>query len=374
MQCPSERSSAVSGYPVRRWGHYWLTNAWVMAASAIAVCLIKYGAGLFPAWHVSSAFVENWSNPHASPILGPPADYFLRSPVSTVAAGILGIDSARVFLVARILLVIVAIGLPFLLQASRSSTSLRVVVWVFVVGGPVPAIALSWVGSYDPVTIIGIEMAILGGPVASITGWALVGMNHLEVAVLGWLLVLAVTIITSRSPTQVKRLLLGGGAIGIGAAATQLLIFWWGGATTRSAAFGALDVSAMTPPSLARYWPLIAFSALGLGWAIVLAPKVLKSRLGITVTGLALVVAAIVPYLALDQTRVLALVLFPAALTTALVLVRTAADTALRLGKRLALAASVVPIPVIWVTVDGPIFVYGGWAGVGDVLRALIGG
>ena len=137
---------------------------WSPAACALAVValsLAKYGAGVYPAWRYMQALALHWTDPTVSHLLAPPGAYLLDSPASAVVAGVLHFTSGRAYLGFHLLLAFFALAVPFALRPVRRSPELRLMVSFLIVGGTVPAVLLSWVGSYDPVSIGAAAVATL---------------------------------------------------------------------------------------------------------------------------------------------------------------------------------------------------------------------
>ena len=138
------------------------------------VCLLKYGAGVYPASDRMMALAQNMGNPHASPLLQPPDDFRLASPVSALLAGFLHLSGARAYLGVHLLLALGALCVPYAMAKVRRAPLLRTTITLLLIGGAIPAVLLNWVGGYDAVTIGAAAVAVLAEMTA--------------VAALGWML------------------------------------------------------------------------------------------------------------------------------------------------------------------------------------------
>jgi hypothetical protein len=66
-------------------------------ALVLFASLAKYGIDRYPSIDLMRALASNWQNPHASPLLQPPDDYRLASPVSALFASLVHCTSVRTF-------------------------------------------------------------------------------------------------------------------------------------------------------------------------------------------------------------------------------------------------------------------------------------
>ena len=124
------------------------------AAAVLVLSVVKYGIGLYPSWRYMQEFAQHWQHPLRAPVFSHVhARFLLDSPVSAEIAGIVRLTSAREYLAFHLVLACAAIVVPFCLRAVRQSAELRLAVSLLLVGGTVPALLLSWVGSYDPVSV-----------------------------------------------------------------------------------------------------------------------------------------------------------------------------------------------------------------------------
>jgi hypothetical protein len=138
------------------------------------------------------------------------ARYLLDSPASAALAGILHLVTAREYLAFHLVLACVAIVVPFYLDALRRSPELRLAVALLLVGGTVPALLLSWVGSYDPVSIGSAAVAALASnPVVRALAWMVFAFNNAPEAAIA-LVIFAVVLWADSGRAAVPRIFSSG--------------------------------------------------------------------------------------------------------------------------------------------------------------------
>jgi hypothetical protein len=135
----------------------------------------------------------------------------------------------------------------------------------------------------------------------------------------------------------------------LGGLAIWALVRHWGGVTSRSDVYFqyGLDFYAH---ALVAGLPVVAFTALGVGWVVVLDSSVRRDSATVTFVVAALLASVLLPLLALDHTRTISLTLLPALLAWTVHVRRVSPAAPARLWRRYALAAALIPIPVL---VDG---------------------
>jgi hypothetical protein len=339
------------------------------AFGVVGLSLVKYGAGLYPSWRYMQAIAENWRHPMVSHLLAPPADYLLDSPVSAVAAGILPLTSGRAFIAFHLVLACVAIAVPFALSAVRRSPELRVGVSLLIVGGAVPAALLSWVGSYDPVSIGGAAVgALASNPLVRAFGWMLFAFNNAGEAVIA-LAVYVVILWVARGRSAFPAIVISGLAVVAGYVGIRVLTAAWGG--------GESEFTMMKYYGFSQYlrgygyWPLVALSALGVGWLLLVDPEVRHLRVAQVFFGLSLLAAMGMPLIALDTSRVTAGVLYPGMLASAQIIFGTLGNVRTRIVlAHLAPVALLLVIVLAW----SDKLVYAGWRSLLHIVHYLLGG
>jgi hypothetical protein len=338
------------------------------ALAVVALSLAKYGAGVYPAWRYMQALALHWRNPTVSHLLAPPGAYLLDSPVSAVIAGMLRFTSGRAYLGFHLLLAFFALAVPFALRPVRRSPELRLMVCFLIVGGTVPAVLLSWVGSYDPVSIGAAAVAALAeNPAARALAWGLFAFNNAPQAVLA-LGIYAIVLLVDRGRAGIPRVVVSGLSALAGYIGIRVLTAIWGG--------GESQLSMMRHYGLAAYlrgyafWPLLLFSALGVGWLHLVDHEVRRFTAARAFFCLSLLASMGIPLLALDTSRILVGILWPGMLaTTDITFKKLTVAHARRVLARLAPVALLLVIVVAW----NNTLVYAGWRSLLEFARYLLG-
>jgi hypothetical protein len=80
--------------------------------------------------------------------------------------------------------------LPFFSPQIRQSKWQAKILFIFIVGGALLPLILTWIGSYDPISIIGLTLALgYHNKFISLTGWTLIGFNHFSIGVISLVLI-----------------------------------------------------------------------------------------------------------------------------------------------------------------------------------------
>lgn len=338
------------------------------ALLALALSLVKYGAGLYPAWPVSQALAQNWRDPHSSPLLQAPGDFRLADPVSEVVAGWLHLTGDRAFLAFHFILALAALAVPFAMPAVRRSAELRLTIGLLLVGSAIPAVLLNWVGSYDPVTIAAVAVAALAlDPVIAGVAWGLFAFNNSSEAAIAFG-IFAVVLFADLGRPALRRLVFGFGGIIAGYILIQIVISSWGGATDQFALTGYYGFGRLFA-SVENFWPLIFISTLGVGW-IFLTFRDIRSLLPVRLfAGLAFL-GSIVLVFGLDVTRTISTIMWPSMMLVAVIVVhRLARARVHEILRQLLPIALLTVIVMVW---DDQLL-YAGWDSLIHVLRDIFG-
>ena len=119
-----------------------------LAVSALVITVLKTGIGIHPEWHRLWDGAIHWQDISQSPLLAE-GDASLRSNVvGSWLAGALGLTSAHKYLAFSILLAAIAILLPIVFSYRKESTQRAKLAFVFIAGGSLAPIALTWIGGY----------------------------------------------------------------------------------------------------------------------------------------------------------------------------------------------------------------------------------
>jgi hypothetical protein len=358
----------VGGYRLGSWMHARGAPAW--AGGLLLASLVKYGAGLIPSWSLLQALAINWRDPLLSPALQPPEDFRLRTPVSAVLAGWLHLTSPAAFLSFHFILACVALLLPVLMPVVWRSADLRMLVGLLVLGGAVPAVLLTWVGSYDPVSMGAAAVAGLAArrEIAAV-GWMVFAFNNAPEAALGVLVLSAVLLVDRGLRAGISRILWCGGGAVVGYVGIRTLDHHWGGGTSEFTLVHYYGYSRYVNGAV-HYWPLIVVSALGVGWLLFTRPAVWRVPAVRVFVALAALASVVVPLLALDETRITVGVLWaPTLAVAAIVAERVPAVELRRVLVRCAPVALLLVLVVVW---DGQL-VYKGWISLWHMVGYLTG-
>jgi len=335
-----------------------LGRPWLLALGVLSATIAKYGIGLYPAWTLHQGLAANWTDPGSLELFD---DWVLSSPLQFVSAAVLNLDAPRSFMVYSLVLTLIAVVSPFLFQVIRESRNRILLTTLVVAGGSLTPVLLQWVGGYDPLTVIAAATAVLARNkwIRSL-GWFAFAANHAFIAGLAFVLVTWLVVAEGGEGMfwrRLKSIALPAIAVLVGALATALLTTYWGMQTSR------LDIYFMQGGPWTHLdlfvskLPLIVFSTLGVTWLVLLANDVRSKKIGRQILIQAVCVAGLIPLLALDQTRVSALVLFAPILYWISRIPNSEELGVERVWRRYSLAAFLIPVVVVWT--DS--VVYSGW-------------
>jgi hypothetical protein len=339
-----------------------------LALLALVVVVVKNGVGLFPSWPFLLNLAENWSDPSLAPLLVPPADYLKGNFVAAWLAGVLGFASPHSYLGFNLALTAAAIVLPFIMPVMRREVRTTALLFIAVVGGPIAVLLLTWVGGYDAVSVLGIVIAALAHrPIVSAMGWLIVGVNHPSLALLGFAVWIPILALTSDRFTTVRKTLASLLGVSAGALLSVQVVDAWGGATNRWEWFVTNEQMPTVVEIVAIFLPAL-FGAVGVVWFIFLRPSFLRTWVVRVLVAEIVVLTIVLPFLVLDVTRVIALVMFAPLLTWIAVCESTHGCRSVgALDRQLLLPAIIVPIPLVW---EGNVF-FGNPASTLSVFQSL---
>lgn len=243
-------------------------GALALAGTAAAVSIVKYGVGIHPEWRRLQDAALHWPDLAQSPLIME-GDRSLLSNITTAwASGAVGAGTPLRYLALSLALTLLAIALPFLMPALRGNPVAVRIAFVMVVGGPVPAVLLGWVGGYDAVLVIALAVAALArNRWVSAAGWFVVAFSHAAVAVVAVALWALVVIAAEPAGRGRAALLSRASATRTGAAVVAVLAGWlsiravtdaWGGSTDRLALLRAIPVEHIASAYVASL-PLMVF-------------------------------------------------------------------------------------------------------------------
>ena len=345
--------------------------ALALAAAAIGLVTLKYGISWHPEWARLHDAAVNWPSMSESALITA-GDRALLSNISLAwVAGALGATTIPAYFALCWAAVMIALLLPFAMR--RDSAAFARLAFIIIAGGSLAPVLLAWVGGYDAIVVIAAVVAALARrPWLAAVGWLLMGFSHSAVAVAGLILWAPVMWAGSRDNERARavRLTSGVAAVVAGWLAIRMLTDSWGGSTDRYALFAAIDPAAIAASYLSAA-PLVLFGALGVGWLLMVDRQLWALRSSRTMLVVTLLAAIVLPLVAVDQTRIVALALVAATMAW-IDDCSTRADLAPgteggRLWPTWAVAAAIVPVPVVWM---GAVL-YPGWGAIDDWLVLL---
>jgi hypothetical protein len=311
---------------------------------------------------------QYWRHPLMAPLYARYAQYFLDSPTSAVFAGIVHLTSARAYLAFHLVLACAAIIAPFGLRAVRRSPALRLGVALLLVGGTVPPLLLSWVGSYDPVSIGSAAIAALASnPVVRALAWGVLAFNNAGEAAIA-LIIVAIVLWADSGEGAAPRIVSSGAGALAGYVAIRALTRAWGGGESQLAMMKFYGFHQYLLSY--EYLPLIVLSTLGVGWLFLANRDVRHLPAARALFVLALLAAIGMPLIALDASRTIATTLWaPMLVTVGIVVDRLGADRVQAVLARIAPVALVLVIVIAWNTH----LVYAGWRTGANMIVYLVG-
>jgi hypothetical protein len=337
----TERSVAAIGGRVLR-------SPATIAAVALSLVVLKYGVDLHPNSFRFSEAVGSW--PDLTDSLLAVGDRALLSNAAPAwLAGALGLQPGTVYLGFSLALTVAALGLPFAMRCREVDRAFLPRYGVLLIGGSLAPVLLMWVGGYDALLVIGLTIGALArsAPVSTL-GWFVASVTHASVAMpaaLVWLVFRAASGSTQGPRLRYSALSAIVG-LGVGFAVIRAATDAWGGSTDRLALFQAIPYELIWQAFIGAL-PAILFSGLGIGWLLVLLPSCRRLRATRVFVACAACVVLAAPLVAVDETRITALILVPVILAW-LDAWATQADSAPRLPRWVVAAAVIVPIPVVW--------------------------
>ena len=219
-------------------------------------------------------------------------------------------------------------------------------------GGSLAPVLLMWVGGYDALLVCFLAVgALVRNRYVSAVAWALAAFTHSSVALPAALLWIGYIALNERgwrirktwacAVTTVAACL-------VGYAAIHLLTDSWGGSTDRFALFRQIPFDGILQ-CYANSFPALIYSGLGITWILVLLPSLRRLTATRIFFALALAVILVVPLVAVDETRITALIMVPLTLAwIERVSVAVPAPTVGRIWRWVLVPALVVPVCVVW--------------------------
>ena len=296
------------------------SRPWLLGLIVVPIGIAKYGLDVWPGWTNLREASMYMPNPTQAPSLLPPQDYILGSPALVGLAWATGLNSPWGFFLLSCVLTLIALTLPFFMGPFKNDFAQAMILFVFVVGGSLLPFLLTWIGVYDSITIIGATLGVLAKRkwLAGL-GWLVVGFNHWQLGLVMLLIALPLLIGLSglrHESTSVKKVFVPVGALFVGFLFNWALIQSWGGITSRSEIVSGYGFGYYFNGLLAVL-PIAIFSSLGVGWFLLIRKESLHFPEALWLACAAIVASIMLPLVALDQSRTIAMALYPALLVFA---------------------------------------------------------
>jgi len=339
----------------------------ILASGALIATVLKTGVGIHPEWHRLWDGAIHWQDISQSPLLAE-GDASLRSNiVGSWLSGVLGFSSAHRYLFLAFFFAAIAIMLPILLSYRSDSRSRVKLAFIFVAGGSLAPIALTWIGGYDTVSIIALTVAVMvRNHWVSSLAWFVLALNHSPVALLALVAWLPIAWLIWQRDGLI-RFVTSAGSVAAGVIAMHEITNAWGGSADRLTLFQAIPFDTILNCYLTML-PLTTFSVLGVGWVVLVDRNIRSSIIGRVLILETLAISLTVPLIAIDASRIAGLIVIApifAWVAHADISVRSAET----IWRHTWFLATVVPVFLVW---QGALL-HPGWNHLEIVQRALDG-
>jgi hypothetical protein len=209
-----------------------------------------------------------------------------------------------------------------------------------------------WVGGYDALLVCALVVGALSrNNWIAAAGWFVAAFAHTSVALPALVLWGAFKLLDKPREDKkslIQSIVMSSAALAFGGVAIKLVTNAWGGSSDRLTLFRAIPFEAVLE-SYAQAWLLIIFSGLGITWVLLFWKPIRVLRSTKIFFLLSLVTIALVPLIAVDQTRISALILIPLILIwIASVSSQIDAAKVNTVWRWMVVPALLIPIPVVW--------------------------
>lgn len=328
------------------------TSPWRVLALLAVVRAATTGVWTTPNVHQWLIFA---SDPFGTPPIDPAAAFISGSPTGPLLADLVGAHSKLAFAVLHLVALAGAMGLLVALGRRWTSDRATNLLLVTLFASSLSAVLLTWLGQPDPFTVAGLGLVGLAAAapgrastVAALGGGALAGFSAFEQG-LAAVVVLAVVVVGYGEGRDRATVL----AALTGLVAGRLGLAWF---------HAASDVATLSRAEWARVHgielfverflvnlPALAWSVLGAGWLLAAdaARRVIGDRSPVAAVAAAVLTVG-VGAIALDETRVTAIVAVPATIWLIHRAESVDPSGSRRVAPLVLLAAVVIPPVVIW--------------------------
>ena len=323
-----------------------------IAFSLPIALILKYGIGLHPAWFRFADAAAHWPNVGAQSLLAVGDRALLSNVFPAWIAGALHLSGEHSYVAFSIVTTVIALSLPVLLRIRDGFGSFTKLYILVCLGGSLAPVLLMWVGGYDALLVCCLTVgALMRNQYVSAAGWILAAFTHSAVALPAALLWIGYIALNGRG-WRVRKTwacaVITVAACLLGYAAIHLLTDSWGGSTDRFALFRQIPFDGILQ-CYANAFPAIVFSGLGITWILMLLPSLRRLTATRIFLALSLAVILVVPLVAVDETRITALIMVPLTLAwIERVSVGVPAPTVVRIWRWALVPALVVPVCVVW--------------------------
>ena len=314
--------------------------------------LIKYGYGLHPRYFHFADAAAQWPNVAGPSLLAVGDRALLANSAPAWIAGTLHLTSEHAYIALSLVITFLAISGAFLLRMNSRNASFTRLYFIVAAGGALGPVLLMWVGGYDALLVCGLVIGVLARRQwISLSGWVLAAFTHSSVAVPA-AITFGVFLIwnsgTWRNSPQRKQAINACLGVALGYLAIHWLTDLWGGSTDRFALFKLIPFDAILS-SYAHSLPVLVFSGLGIVWFLPLFSSIRKLKCSRHFYVLASLTIGLIPLIAVDQTRVIALCLAPVTLAWIDALaIELSLQEVKAVWARMLVPAIVAPIRVVW--------------------------
>lgn len=341
-----------------------------LGTAAVVLVVLKYGIAWHPEWARLHDAAVHWPQIGDSALITA-GDRSLLSNISLAyVAGLLRAVTVPAYFAVCSIAILIALALPFAMR--WRSALFAQLAFVVVAGGALAPVLLAWNGGYDAAVVIaGVVAGLSRRTWLAGVGWLALGFSHAAVAGVGLLIWLPVMWVSGNASVRARLSRAGVALAGVilGWLAIRTLTDAWGGSTDRLSLFRSISFGDIAS-SFANALPLVLFGTLGVAWLLLIDPRVRAARSSRAMLVMALVAALAVPLIAVDQTRIVVLVLVAAVMAWLDDLSRhPLLESGIERGTWRAwiAAAAIVPVPVVWMGV----VLYPGWGSVTDWFALL---
>lgn len=281
---------------------------WLFCAATAAIVVVRNGVGVFPALSLELSIASALPDLPSLPVA---QQYFFSSLTGLILARLLGISSAESFFALHLVVIIITAAAAIAVVYRRDGDERARLLMLAIACSSVPMVLLGWIGSYDPFTVLAILIVtIADSHIVTFVGAILLGFTHFEQGLFVVAIVLILNSHRKFSWVRTPTVLIGGLMLGKAVLMAYLV--------SKGLGRGRLDYASITGlytflKFFVRQFPVLLGSWFGAFWVwmTVAALSVVNRWTELGRWFLATALAATASLLALDETRVFALISLP---------------------------------------------------------------